>query len=96
MNLLLISVVGIELFAVYTFFNSYISAMEKIKLSIDINAPKQKVWKTLWTESISKKWAAPFEAGTQVIDDWQENSKAHFLGSGGEGLVSSTNKNNAK
>lgn len=72
--------------------------MEKINFSIDINAPKEKVWNVLWNDESYRKWTTPFAEGSYAkTDNWKEGSKVLFLGpGGGGGMVSkvTTNKKN--
>ena len=72
--------------------------MEKINFSIDINAPKEKVWNVLWNDESYRKWTTPFAEGSYAkTDNWKEGSKVLFLGpGGGGGMVSkvATNKKN--
>ena len=70
--------------------------MEKANFSIDINAPKEKVWNTLWEDSNYRKWTSVFSEDSHVVTDWQEGSKVLFLNGKGEGMVSTieTNKPN--
>lgn len=53
-----------------------------------INAPRKKVWETLWGETTYPKWTAPFCEGSQVITDWQEGSKVLFVDGEDRGMVS--------
>ena len=63
--------------------------MEKLNFSIDINAPREKVWKTLWEDSSYRKWTSVFMEGSCVeTDNWKEGSKVLFLDGKGSGMVS--------
>ena len=63
--------------------------MEKLNFSIDINAPKEKVWKVLWDDSSYRKWTSVFMEGSCVeTDNWKEGSKVLFLDGKGSGMVS--------
>lgn len=50
----------------------------KEQFKITINAPRKKVWETLWGENTYPKWTMPFSEGSQAITDWQEGSKVLF------------------
>ena len=63
--------------------------MQKITFSIDIKAPKEKVWYSLWDEENYENWTSAFSEGSHAISDWNEGSKIYFLGSGGGGGMSS-------
>jgi len=62
--------------------------MDKIKISIEINAPAEKVWAVLLGKDSYPEWAAVFAAGSKAETDWQKGSKALFLDSNNEGMVS--------
>ena len=63
--------------------------MEKINFSTSIRAPKEKVWKVLWTDASYRQWTSPFcEGSYAVTDNWKEGSKVLFLSPGGKGMVS--------
>ncbi len=63
--------------------------MEKINFSIDINAPREKVWDVLWNDSSYRKWTSVFaESSHAVTDNWKEGSKVLFLDGKGSGMVS--------
>src|SRR5512138_407966 len=63
--------------------------MEKLNFSIKINAPREKVWKVLWDETLYKNWTSIFMEGSYAItDNWKEGTKVLFLAPGGNGMVS--------
>lgn len=62
--------------------------MEKLHFSTDINAPKHKVWSTLWDEETYTQWTSVFCEGSKAITDWNEGSKVLFLDGKGSGMVS--------
>lgn len=66
--------------------------MEKLNFSIDINAPKEKVWKTLWDDATYRKWTSVFSEGSHAETDWKEGSKVLFLDEKGSGMVSKIEK----
>jgi uncharacterized protein YndB with AHSA1/START domain len=61
--------------------------MEK-QFEISINAPRKKVWETLWGETTYPQWTAPFCEGSHAITDWQEGSKVLFTDGTDQGMVS--------
>src|SRR3712207_5518984 len=67
--------------------------MEKINFSISINAPKEKVWKTLWDDSTYRKWTSVFSPTSYADTDWKEGSKVLFLDGQGSGIVSKIEAN---
>jgi len=69
--------------------------MQKINFSTSINAPKEKVWETLWNEDNYRKWTSAFcEGSYAVTDNWKEGTEVKFLSPDGSGMVSkvATNK----
>jgi uncharacterized protein YndB with AHSA1/START domain len=62
--------------------------MKKASFSIDINAPKEKVWYALWDDENYENWTAAFCDGSFTISDWNEGSKIYFLAPGGAGMNS--------
>jgi hypothetical protein len=67
--------------------------MKKMNFSIDIRAPKDRVWKTLWEDSNYRKWTSAFAEGSHAVTDWNEGSKVLFLDGKGQGMVSRIEKN---
>ena len=63
--------------------------MQKINFSTDINAPKEKVWQTLWDDANYRKWTSAFTEGSHAVtDNWKEGSEVKFLDPKGSGMVS--------
>lgn len=63
--------------------------MEKLNYSISINAPKEKVWKTLWDDTTYRKWTSAFMEGSYAeTDNWKEGTEVKFLDPKGSGMVS--------
>jgi len=68
--------------------------MEKINFSIDINAPREKVWDILWHDDSYRKRTSAFADGSYAeTDNWKEGSKVLFFSPGGEGMVSTVASN---
>jgi uncharacterized protein YndB with AHSA1/START domain len=62
--------------------------MEKLHFSTTINAPKEKVWKTLWDDTTYRQWTSVFSPTSYAETDWKEGSKVLFLDGQGSGMVS--------
>lgn len=62
--------------------------MTALKFSISIDAPKEKVWDTLWNDATYRKWTAAFMEGSYAESDWNEGSKILFLTPKGDGMFS--------
>ena len=64
--------------------------MQKLRFSILINAPREKVWKTMLEDATYRKWTEAFSPGSHFVGDWQRGSKILFLGpaeSGQSGMI---------
>ncbi|MFA7419230.1 MAG: SRPBCC domain-containing protein [Melioribacteraceae bacterium] len=65
--------------------------MEKLHFSIEINAPKEKVWDTMLNDVTYRQWTEPFSPGSYYKGNWNKGSKILFLGpseKGEMGMVS--------
>lgn len=62
--------------------------METLEFKIEINAPKEKVWKILWDDETYRQWTSAFCEGTYAVSDWNEGSKIYFFSPNGEGMNS--------
>lgn len=62
--------------------------MKHLNFSIQINAPKEKVWSILLDDKTYRQWASVFHEGSYAIGDWSEGSKILFLGPEGSGMTS--------
>jgi hypothetical protein len=60
--------------------------MATLKFATKINAPKEKVWETLWNDSTYRQWTAAFMEGSYAKTDWKEGSKILFLTPKGDGM----------
>ena len=67
--------------------------MTTINLSIKINAPKERVWDTLWSDAGYRKWTSVFSEGSYAESDWKEGSKIRFLTPSGDGMYGIIQKN---
>ncbi len=68
--------------------------MKKINFSVDINAPREKVWNVLWDDASYRSWTSVFSEGSHAETDWKEGSKVLFLNETGDGMVSKIAKKN--
>ena len=62
--------------------------MEKQEFKIEIDAPREKVWNTLWGDDSYRKWTSVFSEGSHAETDWEKGSKVLFLDGKGQGMVS--------
>lgn len=61
--------------------------MKTIKNTIDIHAPKEKVWDVLLKDELNHIWYAEFMEGTHVETDWKVGSKAVFKDGTNSGMI---------
>lgn len=59
--------------------------MEKLRFSIEINAPKKRVWDTMLADKTYREWTVPFSPGSYYKGNWDKGSKMLFLGPGEDG-----------
>lgn len=62
------------------------STKKTIEKNILINAPKQKVWDTLFNDKTYRIWTESFIDGSYAETDWEVGSEIVFKGSKGYGM----------
>jgi len=62
--------------------------MKKATFTININAPKEKVWDTLWNDATYRQWTSVFAADSHAVSDWNEGSDIKFIDGKGDGMFS--------
>jgi uncharacterized protein YndB with AHSA1/START domain len=62
--------------------------MPKVTFSTTINAPKEKVWRTMLEDPTYRQWTSVFHEDSYAVTDWKEGTKALFLIPSGDGMVS--------
>ncbi|MGH9456602.1 MAG: SRPBCC family protein [Thermoanaerobaculia bacterium] len=72
--------------------------MEKLRKTIVINAPRQRVWDVMLSDDTYRQWTSAFSPGSYFKGDWSKGSKILFLGpnpdgSGEGGMVSRIREN---
>src|SRR5688572_26021299 len=75
-----------------------IRPMEKLRQTIFINAPRERVWDVMLSDETYRQWTSAFNPGSYYKGDWKEGSKILFLGpnpdgSGEGGMVSRIKEN---
>lgn len=60
--------------------------MKKLEFKTTINAPKEKVWKTLWDDKTYRQWTSVFTPESHAISDWKEGSNVDFMDGKGNGM----------
>ncbi len=66
--------------------------MTTLKFHSNINAPKEKVWETLWKDDTYRQWTSVFSEGSYAKSDWNEGSEILFLSPTGDGMFSVIDK----
>ena len=64
-----------------------------MEFAITINAPKEKVWNTLWDDGTYREWTSAFAEGSRAETDWKKGSKVLFLDQKNAGMVSTIAEN---
>lgn len=59
--------------------------MKKLHFSIQINAPREKVWNTMLGDATYREWTKSFNPGSYYVGDWTQGSEIRFLGPNPEG-----------
>lgn len=59
--------------------------MKKLRFSVEINAPKEKVWNTMFNKDTYSVWTEAFSPGSRYEGSWDKGSKILFLGPGEKG-----------
>ncbi len=69
--------------------------MKEIQFLIEINAPKERVWSTLWEDVSFRDWANSIDEGTYMKGAMKEGNKIQFISSvNGYGVTSLVKKLN--
>jgi uncharacterized protein YndB with AHSA1/START domain len=53
--------------------------MKEMQFSIDIHAPKQTVWDTLWQDETFRDWAGLIDPGTYMVGELKEGAEVQFI-----------------
>ncbi len=61
--------------------------MKTIKKSIEISAPREKVWIVLVEDSYNRDWYSLFSAGTFAKTDWIQGHKVVFTDNKNNGMI---------
>lgn len=62
--------------------------MERLQFKATINAPREKVWETLWGDETYSAWTSAFAEGSRAVTDWKKGSRVLFVDGKGDGMVS--------
>lgn len=62
--------------------------MDRLKFTMVIDAPKEKVWRTMLDDDTYRVWTEAFMPGSHYIGEWSKGSKILFLAPGEKGKLS--------
>jgi uncharacterized protein YndB with AHSA1/START domain len=63
--------------------------MQNQQFSIEIQAPREKVWNTLWDDKTFRDWASIVDEGTYMVGEIKEGNAVQFISSvSGYGVTS--------
>lgn len=66
-----------------------INHMEKMEFSIEIAAPSQRVWNTLWDDKAFRDWGNIIDEGQYMVGEIKEGNEVQFIsGESGYGVTS--------
>ncbi|MES2876069.1 MAG: hypothetical protein V4678_01225 [Patescibacteria group bacterium] len=67
--------------------------MNEMQFQVEIHAPKEKVWDTLWQDEPFRQWASIIDPGTYMVGELNEGNEVQFISSsGGYGVTSLVEK----
>src|SRR5688572_19179835 len=66
--------------------------MKEMQFVVEINAPKEKVWDTLWQDETLREWAGIIDPGTHMVGDLKEGNEVQFISGNGYGVTSLVEK----
>lgn len=67
--------------------------MRKIHFSINVNAPKAKVWDKMISEASYREWTAAFAEGSSFKGSWDKGAKILFVDPNNSGMVAEIAEN---
>jgi len=53
--------------------------MKEIQFQVEIKAPKERVWNTLWQDETLREWAGIIDPGTYMVGDLKEGNEVQFI-----------------
>jgi uncharacterized protein YndB with AHSA1/START domain len=48
--------------------------LNRLRFAVDIDAPRNKVWRVLWDDASFRDWTSVFAEGSHAVSDWNEGS----------------------
>jgi uncharacterized protein YndB with AHSA1/START domain len=62
--------------------------MKRLKFTVTINAPRERVWNTMLAPETYRLWTAEFAEGSSYEGTWEKGSRIRFIGPDGSGMSS--------
>lgn len=66
--------------------------MKPMQFTIEIKAPKDKVWDTMWQDKTFREWAGIIDPGTYMKGELKEGNEIEFISGNGYGVTSLVEK----
>src|SRR5262245_49296999 len=66
--------------------------MKEMQFTVEINAPKKRVWDTLWQDETLREWAGIIDPGTYMVGELKEGNEVQFISGNGYGVTSLVEK----
>ena len=66
--------------------------MKELRFTIEIRAPKEKVWDTLWQDATLREWAGIIDPGTYMVGELKEGNEVQYISGNGYGVTSLVEK----
>lgn len=60
--------------------------MRHLEHTIEIHAPKEKVWQVLWSDETLRDWAGMIDPGTYMTGTLEEGGEVNFIGNSEGGV----------
>jgi uncharacterized protein YndB with AHSA1/START domain len=60
--------------------------MGNLHYTIDIEAPKEKVWQVMFDDETYREWTEAFHVGSYFEGNWEKGSKMRFVADDDEGM----------
>ncbi|MGL4230147.1 MAG: SRPBCC family protein [Casimicrobium sp.] len=55
-------------------------SLVKFNFTVDVNAPRQRVWDVMFHDRSYREWTSAFSPGSYFEGDWSEGSRIRFVG----------------
>lgn len=64
-----------------------------LTFTIDIRAPRRRVWAAMLGEDGYRQWTSAFCEGSHFVGSWDEGAKIRFMSPGGDGMTAEIAQN---